>query len=391
MTAEASDSTAPNVDAPSESPSGLHPVTAAPAQNRNDGTTGAGARELPVGYLAHELKGAELLLSYASETGLIVDDATVNAVLKARSGHDSAMSTETAAAVLSALRKLAAIAKPVTAESLRACAHPKEAKVIIRNYTLVALVLGVLVLVFSIWSFVGSSISSSIQKDTATANDLALRLVGEVQLIRTGGSGTPTNVSQADMLKELQQFTVLIRSLNAHARQLVRLSPPVLGLRGSAPQEGFDVSLELAVPLLDLKAESDEAETKVKLYQRVRFKAATAQEAAAIWNGAGTTCLLPFLYAVLGACAYLLRLYEEQRRTRTFIQDGHRARFFIAGIGGLVVGLFDKFNLSQGESLSPLAVAFLVGYAVDVFFSFLEGLLRAFGRTGDTPSKEAKG
>jgi len=49
--------------------------------------------------------------------------------------------------------------------------------------------------------------------------------------------------------------------------------------------------------------------------------------------------------------------------------------FFIALIGGMIVGLFGNIS---GTSLSPLALAFLVGYAADVFFSFLEGLLQNF-------------
>jgi hypothetical protein len=55
-------------------------------------------------------------------------------------------------------------------------------------------------------------------------------------------------------------------------------------------------------------------------------------------------------------------------------------RFLIAGIGGAVVGLFNSFVVSQSVTIPPLAIAFLVGYAVDVFFSFLEGLIRAFTR-----------
>jgi hypothetical protein len=369
----------------------------APAQQRNDAASDAEAGELPPGYLARELEDAERLLSFASETGLAVDPQTVNAVLKARSAKGSALSSKTAAALLAALSKLAVSAKPVTAESLRACAQPEQANLIIRTYTRVTMVLGAGVLVFSIWAFVSASLSDSIRKDTETANDLALHLAGEDQSIR---GATPTSVSQSDMLKELQQFAVLIRSINAHAKQLSWAAPAGLPWRHTPGRDGdldalekqpTDNPFELAVPLDDLKAEGAEAQRKVKLYQRVRYRAVTAQEAAALWNGAVTTCLLPVLYAILGACAYLLRLYEEQRRTRTFVQDGHLARFVIAGIGGLVLGLFDKFNLAQGASLSPLAVAFLVGYAVDVFFSFLEGLLKAFGKTGDAAGKEAKG
>ena len=44
---------------------------------------------------------------------------------------------------------------------------------------------------------------------------------------------------------------------------------------------------------------------------------------------------------------------------------------------GEVVGLFSNF--SQGASLSPLALAFLVGYATDIFFSFLEGSIPKVG------------
>jgi hypothetical protein len=50
------------------------------------------------------------------------------------------------------------------------------------------------------------------------------------------------------------------------------------------------------------------------------------------------------------------------------------SRFFVALIGGTIVGLFNNFTV-PGASLSPLALAFLVGYGADFFFSFLDGLL----------------
>jgi putative flippase GtrA len=67
------------------------------------------------------------------------------------------------------------------------------------------------------------------------------------------------------------------------------------------------------------------------------------------------------------------------------------ARFLIAGIGGAVVGLFSNFTITQGASISPLAIAFLVGYAVDVFFAFLEGLLQAFSRRKGSAGSPASG
>jgi hypothetical protein len=360
---------------------------------------------LPVGSLSRELDDASLLLSHASETGVEVEESIRDAILRARSIRDPALSTQAAAELLAALGSLAARLKPVTAESLRACANPKQVRRVIRMYTLVALFLSLVLLPASVISFVSSTISDSIRKDLETGNALALNLVDEMRSIQpiaapstpTQGatSGPPSSISPKEMLKELQQFAVTIRALNSHAKALRRFAPgttdqdSILDAEEGKPNHG---AFELKVPLLDLQADAEEAAKKVVLYQSVRHRAVSAQEAAAIWIGAFGNCILPVLYAVLGACAYLLRMYEEQIRTRAFTTDGHAARFFIAAIGGLVIGLFNNFNVAQGGSLSPFALAFLVGYAVDVFFSFLEGLLRTFGKTGNAaePSSTIK-
>jgi hypothetical protein len=72
--------------------------------------------------------------------------------------------------------------------------------------------------------------------------------------------------------------------------------------------------------------------------------------------------------------------------------DKPTARFLIAGIGGLVVGLFGNFGAGHGATLPPLAIAFLVGYAVDVFFTFLEGLSQTFSRSrGEAPGESKSG
>jgi len=73
-------------------------------------------------------------------------------------------------------------------------------------------------------------------------------------------------------------------------------------------------------------------------------------------------------------------------KNRSYIPGArHVAHFLVAGIGGLVVGLFN--NATQGISMPPFALAFLVGYAVDVFFTFLEGLLQMFKRNPGNPAQ----
>ena len=56
-------------------------------------------------------------------------------------------------------------------------------------------------------------------------------------------------------------------------------------------------------------------------------------------------------------------------------------RFVIAAIAGGVVGLFNNFGTSQAAALSPLAIAFVAGYAVDVFFSLIDGAVNSVSKS----------
>lgn len=122
----------------------------------------------------------------------------------------------------------------------------------------------------------------------------------------------------------------------------------------------------------------------------MRYFGQSLVDDVAVFYGAISACILPVLYALLGTCAYLLRTFEQQIATRTYTPSAaDLPRFLIAGIGGAVVGLFNNFALGQGASIPPLAIAFLVGYAVDVFFAFLEGMSQKFSK-GSPASSGAK-
>jgi hypothetical protein len=137
--------------------------------------------------------------------------------------------------------------------------------------------------------------------------------------------------------------------------------------------------------------DSAEATQKIGVFQKVRYFAKSVDEFVSVTYGAMAACILPVLYALLGACACLLRSFEAESKHRTFsLPEFHVARLLIAAIGGSVVGLFNNFNNNLTASIPPLAIAFLVGYAVDVFFSFLENLLQPFKQRGDAASETSK-
>lgn len=97
--------------------------------------------------------------------------------------------------------------------------------------------------------------------------------------------------------------------------------------------------------------------------------------------GAISGYILPIMYAMLGAVAYGIRNLSEQTIAKTVLPSSFlraRMRFRLAVLAGVIIGLFQDFG---SASLSPLAVAFLVGYAVEIFFSFLDSTVQTLRRS----------
>jgi hypothetical protein len=507
----------------------------------------------PPAYLSEALNDAERLLKYAAAAGINIDKDIRASILQARAAASKVWTEETADNLLAAFTKLAALVKPVTADSLKWWEENRQIRRIAtatstassdstsaacssstpvpsggstpaasssstpgapggstsatsggstpaasggstpvpsggstpappsgtsqrpssrstrglwvlfrkwserRPYVLVTILLGLIIVPFSVVSFVSSAISGAIQTDIKTANDLAAKLreqlgplpavtqaaastdgassaspsssatpagsssatpagsssatpAGSSSATPAGSSGTtpagssgatPTGsggatqagsssatpagfssatpaasallpgVKESEVIAELQQFASSIRDVDGRARQLNRLflnnvPDPFFEVRGDPTKIRKIFQLPQGLPDL-AKAASD----RIMVYQEVRYFAQNLLDEVSFYFGACTACILPVLYALFGTCAYLLRSVEQ----KAYTPPADFARFLIAGIGGAVVGLFNNFSIAQGPSIPPLAIAFLVGYAVDVFFAFLENLL----------------
>jgi hypothetical protein len=205
-----------------------------------------------------------------------------------------------------------------------------------------------------------------------------------------------------ETLVMLQQFAASIRAVyeTSHLLRRLILADPMdmsqLNVSGAPPAPSAAQTDADAVQrrLLELRVPATYGQIKEKTeqYQVVRAYARTVQDRQTAFYGALTNAILPSLYAILGVCAFLLKRYAEQVRAHTFRMSwsADSARFIIAAIGGGVVGLFGNFTAAPGSSLSLLAVAFLIGYATDIFFTFLDGLEQAFMK-GKSKEPESKG
>lgn len=322
------------------------------------------------------LDNAGHLLRYAVEAGIAIDPDTAQRIIQARIVGEGAWNGDEAGRLATAITKLAALVHPVTAETLRACRE--QAYATIRNYRSMACALAAIILPLSMISFVYTGLSNAVTTDLTAANQLAVNLHAQ---LNTAGAPTVTTAA-LNSLPDLQQYAVTIRSIRARTNQLSWFVPVTFDFKEGAENRiggrlELDPSLSNNVP--DLLANLNRL---TAAYQTVRSDAKAVQDAASLLYGAISACILPVLYALLGACAYLLRIFSEQVASQTFRPTyAASARFVIAAIGGAIVGLFNNFSIGQGASLSPLAVAFLVGYAADIFFSFLEGSLQNFKKS----------
>ena len=90
--------------------------------------------------------------------------------------------------------------------------------------------------------------------------------------------------------------------------------------------------------------------------------------------------ILPIFSGTLGACAYVTRSISDQIKDTTFsatLLIRYRVRVALGALVGAIVG----FGWIEGPaSLSPLAWAFVAGYAIEPIFATIDGITEKLGK-----------
>jgi hypothetical protein len=92
--------------------------------------------------------------------------------------------------------------------------------------------------------------------------------------------------------------------------------------------------------------------------------------------------LLPLLYGILGAGTFVLRSLSKEVDNETFSSEKgirHVLRVSLGALAGILVGWFSVLIPTESTtfigSISPLAIAFLVGYNIELFFALMDRAL----------------
>lgn len=92
--------------------------------------------------------------------------------------------------------------------------------------------------------------------------------------------------------------------------------------------------------------------------------------------------LLPLLYGLLGALAYILRTLTTEIQQVTYTSSSnvrYRLRWPLGMLAGVTIGwFFDPKTLEGAAAITPLGLAFLAGYSVELLFTGLDRIVGAF-------------
>jgi hypothetical protein len=101
----------------------------------------------------------------------------------------------------------------------------------------------------------------------------------------------------------------------------------------------------------------------------------------------------PLLYGLLGAAAYVMRSLSKEISDVTF-SNVSNVRFVLRLVLGMLSGISVGLILTPDtppstlSAVTPLALAFLAGYSVELLFSAMDRLISAFSSEGTrSPAK----
>lgn len=345
------------------------------------------SRHIPKEYLEE----AQILLAYAAQRGLEVDKNVIGILV--RSVHEAETQTWTTDLETQfwiAFNSLARSIQPVTVDSLRAtktyhkellghCSNSKIKRVLdaakgsfsgsdqrppahrtvraYQSFTLLAMFL--LLFIHAYW-LIGSAIVNDIEK---TLPDKMTKLKKDKQLLEE-----KDDISSAEE-QEIKELEATIVSLKH------RMNANYISLK----------YWNLVWKFWKLWSSSSENSTSTPdsqgLEKDIQEKLLNLQQAGFILQVI-QFYVLPLLYGLLGALAYVLRVLNFEIRNLVYAihsNIGYRLRIQLGAVSGLAIGwFFDSEDVSTLSSLSPLALAFLAGYSVEVLFSLMDRLIYTF-------------
>jgi hypothetical protein len=339
-------------------------------------------------YPLEYIREAQVLVAYAAQQGLEIDKSLVSVIVNSRYQIEhEGWNAEQEIQFWMAFDTIAKLVRPVSVVSLKALRTSEKTQ--IKKGKIVPLVNAPahIVTVYQRWAFwvllallivqihwlFGSAIISAVTKEIPAqlaAVDQKIQTADEA-IKRAKQEDNEANAQPDIAAREqyLNEKKNLEDSKNAYYDSLRRWSKALcLGI---------------------LCARESEEEYTQKGYIKARQMASIVLQPIQLY-------ILPLLYGLLGASAFVLRSITREIKELTYTPEAnvrYRLRIQLGALAGLAVGWFlfvpaesavagSAFSV---RALSPMALSFLAGYSVELLFAAMDRLIAAFST--DSASK----
>ncbi|MCP4695880.1 MAG: hypothetical protein GY862_03370 [Gammaproteobacteria bacterium] len=333
-------------------------------------------------FLANYVYEARLLLAYATRQGLDIDRELVDAIVRA--GHqaeEGSWTEEGESEFWLAFKSISKLA-PISIASLMATTsfHENEgesdnrgwlrrifigasqkmspAKQAVIFYQRGALVVLAVLLTLQAYWMIGSAI----------ATDIAVTLPKEIAAAEKQIAEEKKKTA-LELMADSQEIGTLHAQIENYNNRIAANYQML---------KEWNIAWKLFMPDLSRQGEQEVSALAKEVWQNLIL----LQEAQFVLQII-QLYLLPLLYGLLGAFAYVLRTLTVEIRTLTYgvhCNIGYRLRIQLGALAGLAIGWFTNAGgpPSAFTSLSPLALAFLVGYSVELLFALMDRLISSF-------------
>lgn len=331
------------------------------AENEAPATNGASR-------LASGAEDADALLYYATAAGRDVGAALRDPIVRTHRAVSAGrpVTDEEETEFLAAYAKLAALAHPTTAATLRATSRTvrrpwlwrlfslepiSEAQRVAYRFGLLALIL-ILVIGGAEWTrtFINAVVTDQAEhgrvlEDLRTVRASQKRLVEQIALLDRERQGA-ADALRAGLVRQREELDLRVQLLNDREAGLSRRI-----------QAGYE-TLERILPFVN--------------WNELRNVITPVATIVAV-------LVLPVLYGALGTCAFVLRTVYAEMVERSF--DGRRTGEFMVRIFlGMLSGVSLQWLLvREGQAIpggvTPAVLAFLGGYGVELLFAAIDRIL----------------
>jgi len=336
---------------------------------------------------------SQKLISHLSKSGTVDLNPKVTAILVAAKSklEDKQWTIAEENEFLLNFDKLASQAYPVTIDSLNAIAVPVSSKMNskskadkaiawYRRYTMITLLI---LLITQVYWLVGHDLRSNLQ-NLFDQREITLSSIEQ---------GNNIEISQPLLIKKL---SLQNQKLDANYKLLMLWNQVWLmgGVFSESMPKYFQAKYEQQKRVLERSEGSNtqqleqlDLDRNLHQVRMVLFEYILATD---FILKAFQEYFLPLLYGLFGAFIYVLRNLMIEIKQRTYSYDcevKYRLRLTLGALGGMIIGWFFQPDEADAiASLSPMALAFLMGYNIELLFSIMDRVIDNVRQNVDKPA-----